>query len=165
MYNTFSKDSKQGITFITLLATIVIIIILASTVVISANDLIPKTQQKKFAKEIYMIQKKVEEYKFKNSVYPVEDTSINYTIPEEYSNQFSDETITDSVVELKPIDLYEADVETISFGNKQKGENDIYVLSEKTGKVYYLEGYKYKDQIYYTLTDELIKLLGVSNVK
>ena len=161
---------KKGITFISILATIVVIMILIGAVVISANNLIPETIDKKFANEIYTIQKKVEEYNFKNSTYPVEDVNINYTIPDGYQEQFNGETIQNSTVVLKPINLAKADIEDSYYGNKQDGEDDIYVVSETTGKVYYLKGYKgnskdTKGKVYYTLTSDLSKLIGISNVK
>lgn len=166
----FNINCKKGITFLSMLATIVVIMILVGAVVISANNLIPETVDKKFAKEIYTVQKKVEEYNFKNSAYPVEDANIDYTIPDEYQDQFNGETITDSVVILKPIDLVKADIEDTYYGNKQDGEDDIYAVSDITGRVYYLKGYNgnskaVKGKIYYTLTSDLSKMIGISNVK
>lgn len=154
---------KKGVTFIALLATIVIMIILATTIIVSSKDIISNTNRKEFAKEIYAVQKQVEKYKFSNSKYPVKDTQIEFTISNLYAEQFSGESITDSKVILKEIDLTKADIETLKHGKKANNEAyDVYAVSETTGKVYYLKGYSYKSTVYYTLTSELLKTINMS---
>ena len=53
-------------------------------------------------------------------------------------------------------------ITTIAFS---VGYQDIYVFSKESGRVYYLEGVKYKDRTYYTLTQELIDKAHANGIK
>lgn len=158
------KYLNNGITYITLLATIVILLIITSTVIIASVNIISDTNAKDFAKELYTVSKKVEEYNFKNSKYPVSSQDITFTIPSGAESQFSSENITNNTVILRPIDYYEADIEDLKYGNSSKGQNDIYAVSETTGRVYYLNGYTVNNKVFYTFTQELGTLIGVKSL-
>lgn len=164
MKKTSNLIIKKGITLLALTLTIAVILILASTIVLSSNDIIAKTKKSEFAKEVYTIQTLVKQYKFKNNVYPI-DGSIEITLSEFDQNsvsQFSNEpTYSTGKITLEYIDLYEADVENTVRGNKKSGnQKDVYLVSNDTGRVYYLNGQKISGTVYYTLTDELKELIG-----
>jgi hypothetical protein len=156
---------KNGISLVAIVATLIIAIILITTVVVTSRNILNDNSKKSFAKEIYLIDKKVDEYKFKNSVYPViDEVSINVSsIDTRGKDQFENEPGYGSgTITLKELNLYEADIETVSRGTKKDGTYDVYAISETTNKIYYLKGYKAGGMIYYTLTDELLKLIGMS---
>ena len=155
------KKNKLGITMIALMFTILIVIILASTVTISASNIIKTTKKKEFAKEIYTIQRKVDEYNFKNSKLPIGD-SILFDISNVKDKEgFSLEpSYSSGKVTLYKINYYEADIENLNRG-LNKEENDIYVVSKDTKKVYYLKGIKFDDKYYYTLDDTLKNSLDI----
>lgn len=157
------KTSKKGMTLTSLITTVVIALLLIATITVSYNSIKNSTRKKEFGKEIYTLQKVIEQYKFMNNKYPVtEEYTFNLSkIDSKYKNQFSSEDGFDTnSITLSQINLYEAGVETITRGLKQTGEDDLYLLSEKTGKVYYVKGESIGDNIYYTLVDELKKEIG-----
>lgn len=159
------KNYKFGISLIALLATIVITLILISTIVISTKNIMEDTSKRSFAKEIYLIKQKVDEYKFRNAKYPMkQDISINVDgLDASGREQFANEPgYGTGSITLKEINLYEAGVETVTRGTKKDSEYDVYALSQTTGKVYYLKGYKVGSTTYYTLTDGLLKMLDMS---
>lgn len=158
--------SKTGITFFVLVITIMFILIITSTLTISFFNIIDSTNKKEFANEINSLQKLVEQYKFINNKYPVAENEFSFslvTLRTLEKEQFLDEPgYVDNEVILKEIDLYEAGVEEITRGiRRNDNELDIYVISENTGKVYYLKGEEYDDIKYYTLTNDLKKSLGI----
>ncbi len=147
----FSK--RKGITIITLILTVLMMVILASVVIVSYNNILVSTQKKEFANEIYTIQKLVDNYKFMNNKYPVKSGEVT---PSSLNSSFQGESGTYS-----ELDLYEAGVEETSKGLGTTS-SDIYVVADNTGKVYYVSGYEIGGNIYYTLTDDLKKSVGLN---
>lgn len=159
---------KRGITFIALVATIIIALIILSTVLIAYETIVGNTQKSEFAREIYTVKKLVLDYEFMNSSYPIETEVILdlNNINVESQTQFSDEPgyATNSIT-LSSIDLTKAGVENVIRGTKRFGATDIYAFSTTTNKLYYLSGEHINDNVYYTLTDELYKLIDINDVK
>lgn len=156
---------KRGVSLVSLAIIIVVMLILTSIVVISGFDTMSATTINTFAVEILNIQTTVDEYYYKYNKYPVgEDITINVSdIAEGSLEQFNAETIIDNNITLKIIDLSLLGINENKFGNKEV-EKDVYALSEETGKVYYLIGVRYEENIYYTLTDALFEMVGMTDI-
>lgn len=164
--NKKSKNNKKGITFMVLVITIVFILIITSTLSLSFFNIIDSTNKKEFANEINSIQKLVDQYKFMNNKYPVTDNIFTFnisTLSVDEKVQFSsEEGYDDNEVILNEINLYEAGADEVTRGiRRNDNELDVYVLSETTGRVYYLKGEEYNGVRYYTLTEELKNSLGI----
>lgn len=144
------KNKKNGINLMALICIVFVLLILAGTLVVSFNNVFISTKEKEFANEIYSIQKLVDQYYFKNAEYPVKGEDISFV-----------EQFTNTPVTGKELDLYEADVNEAKRGKRSNSdEEDIYIVSE-TGVVYYMKGEKIGKNVYYTLTDDLKKQLGL----
>lgn len=158
-------NTKKGISLIVLLITLAVILILLTTITFSADNIISNTKKRQFAKEIYEVQNLVDKYKYENDDYPyiIENDKkkvININ-GENIDEQFISEDSINNTITLYPIDLYKAGVQNLSRGtNKNDNEKDVYAFSNKTGKVYYVKGFKVRNTTYYTLTDELKSLIG-----
>lgn len=164
--NEENKNKKKGVTFFVLVITIIFILIITSGLSISFFNVIDSTNKKEFANEINSIQKLVDQYDFMNNKYPITDNIYTFnlsTLSIDEKIQFSlEEGYEDNQVMFYEINLYEAGVDEIARGVRRNGnELDIYVLSENTGKVYYLKGEEYDGVRYYTLTEELKNSLGI----
>ena len=160
--------SKNGISLMALIATVAVVLILITTITVSFEFVYTQTKEKDFANEIYSIQKLVDIYHFKNNKYPVvsEDEDIVVDLSKMNNNdktQFSKEEVVmeNSMIILKRIDLYEADVNECKNGHGTVDDKNIYCVSENTGIVYYLKGKNFGDNVYYTLTEELKTRLGI----
>ena len=155
-------NRKKGISLIVLSITIVVMIILASTIIVSYNGILEDTLKKDFANEIYSIQKLVEQYKFLNNEYPISEEHILdiNQIEEKYRFEFEKEKIIYNTIKLYVIDLSKCDVQNVKRGNG-KIKDDIYVVSKETGQVYYMMGVKISDMKYYTLIDDLKNEIGI----
>jgi Tfp pilus assembly protein PilE len=160
--------NKRGITFIALLATIAIALIIIFTVVISYENIVNSTKKSEFAREMYLVKKTVLDYEFMNSSYPTKDEiNIDLNTLDVISKiQFSDEPGYDTnSVTLSTIDLSKAGVENVVRGTTKYGLSDIYAFSPSTKKIYYILGERIGDNTYYTLTDELYELIDINDVK
>lgn len=157
---------KSGISLIVLVLTIAIMLILSTVITVSAGNIVENVKKEQFAKEIYEVQNVVDKYKFENNDYPYiynenEKKQITINIQDSIE-QFQDEEIIDNFVTLYQINLPEAGIENLSRGVEKEGEvKDVYAFSSKTGKIYYIKGIKIGDEVYYTLTEDLKKLLGL----
>lgn len=157
--------NKKGISLVALICTIAITLMLVVTIGISFNNIYQSTLKKEFANEIYSIQKLVDQYYFKNNKYPTLAGSVDIDLSSlEYgADQFVAETrLLTETITLKPLDLYEAGVQETNRGQGRDDDNkDIYLVSEKTGVVYYLKGEEIGNKTYYALNDELKREIGL----
>lgn len=162
------NDKRRGITFIALVITIVVALIIVSAVVISYESIMQNTRKSEFAKEMYTVKKLVQEYEFMNSTYPLKDeitVDLN-SIDEDSKIQFSDEPgYSSNSIVLSEINLSKAGVESIIRGTTKYGANDIYAFSTSTKKIYYLLGEPIGDNTYYTLTEELYDVISIYDVE
>lgn len=143
---------KKAISLVSLVIVIIVMIILSGTVIITSNNSVKTANKTMFANEILNIQTLVDEYYLNNGTYPAGNEKIfNYTaLDTKAQEQFSLETgNTFYEVSLKDIGL-----SSVEYGNKDT-ENDVYVLSKTTGKVYYLEGMEFENNTYYTVAEKL----------
>ncbi len=153
---------KKGISLMVLGITIVVMIILASTMVVSCQNMITDTLKQDFASEIYSLQKLVDTYYYLNQEYPIL-ASIQIDLSEIdpiWWSQFEGEDIISQKIELYQIDLEKCDVEQLKRG-VGKTSKDYYAVSQKTGKIYYIQGFQSENAIYYTLTPELKSVIGI----
>ena len=164
------KTNKKGISVIALIASITIIIILLSTVIVSGFNTVNNSRKISFGTEVYMLQTAVDAYYTKNGgIYPTKDAKIITFngMTNEIKSQFvkNNDEIIDNKITLYEIDYDKIDIEDLKHGTGKDGANDIYVLSQKSGKVYYAKGIKIGSGMYYTLTDDIAFLLNYNSGK
>lgn len=134
---------KKGITLVTLLITLIVMIVLSTTVVVSGVSAMNNAKKMKFAAELVFMQ----------------DTVQNYMRTHENSLPIKGGVV--AVQNLPQGEYYEIDMSLLglidtAYGNKLNAdEKDIYVVSKTNNEVYYLKGLKIGNTIYYNLTDEL----------
>ena len=155
---------RRGISLVSLTVVIVIMVILAGIVIISGIDTVDSVTINTFALEMLNIQNAVDEFNFRYEKYPAgESITLDLSqIQDTYRQQFEYETVTDNIITFKVVDLASLGIANTEFGNN-KSEKDVYALSETTGIVYYLDGLKYEDEEYYTLTDKLFAVANITN--
>lgn len=162
--------SKKGFSLVALMATVTIMVILMTTIIISGVNSSNNAKKIAFATEITMVEQSVNSYGDRNDgLYPISNNiSLDLALltPKAIS-QFQDngETITNNKINLCEIDYSKAELSSLKFGNKKNGENDIYVVSDKTGKVYYAKGYKIGGEIFFGVTEELNNILSYNKDK
>ncbi|MDD3304139.1 MAG: hypothetical protein PHP54_04400 [Clostridia bacterium] len=159
---------KKGITLLILMITITTLMIIFTAITLAYTNISNSTKQREFAKEIYEIQKLVDQYHFMNNKYPISKGTTPflldlYSVPVNSRVQFDKEpNYATFTIELREIDLYEIGAEEVNRGTKSGADSgDIYAVSESTGIVYYIKGQKIGRNKYFTLTDELLKTLDM----
>lgn len=156
---------KKGFSLVTLLVTIFVIIILTSTVVISANKIYNNNKKVKFASEITYISELVRGYISNNNGNLPSNSEVIISLEDvntlDILTQFEDENISkDNTIALNKIDMSMINPGTLYYGNGiEEKSDDIYCISKKTGRIYYARGCKIGLKTYYTLTDDLKKVI------
>ncbi len=156
---------KKGFSLVTLLVTIFVIIILTSTVVISASSIYNSNKKIKFASEISYIKELVSNYMADNNGKLPSSSDVFVSTKsiskEDLSTQFAGESISEGdIIFLNKIDMSMINPGTLQYGNgTEEKSDDIYCISKKTGRIYYARGCKIGSKTYYTLTDELKKAI------
>lgn len=147
---------KKGISLSVLAVVILVLTILATTIVTSVSNGITNVELSVWVNEITFIQDSMDENEKESESFFVQEKTFDVS---NISNsilleQFKDEIITDSKIKFYEINLSKLDLNNLVYG-KHNTENDVYVYSKNTGKVYYLEGIKTRNKVYYTLLDGL----------
>ena len=150
---------KNGITLISVSIVIIVTLILTTVVVIGASNIIESTNKTKFAAEIVDIKEAIQEYKTQNGSYP-EDGILTIdlsNLSSETTLQFANENLFNQKFQGYLIDYDAIGINDKYFGNNIDGLNeDVYIFSKETGKVYYVKGIEYKGKKYYTATKDLM---------
>lgn len=160
------KNNKKGISLIVLGVIIIVMGMLVGMVAISTQGILQETDAREFASELKQLEYLVKQNK------KLDDNSIlNFTprvitvsaLNAEQKEQMAEEIVGGvTSVTLYELDFNELDVNDTMYGKNEDGNvDDVYVVSNTTGNVYYLKGFKWEDKTYYTLTDELNELLGI----
>ena len=116
-----------------------------------------------------MLQTAVDAYYTKNNAtFPASNAIVlnlsNAT--SKVKGQFTtNDSITNDAITLYEIDYALIGVDSLKYGRKQDGTNDVYAISRNSGKVYYAKGLKIGNDIYYTLTDDISNLLSYNSEK
>ena len=152
---------KKGVTLLTLALTLAVLAILASAVIINTETILPKAELSTFGEEVKIIEDRVKEYYISNGTLPIKQGSAEYTIAELemlHSMGFQEELRseitknTDVNSKFYVINYYAINVRLEDRGLEQTPD-DIYVVSSKSNKVYYVRGVIIKDEIYFSLAN------------
>lgn len=160
------KNTKSGISLIVLGLVVIVMGTLMGITVVSMSGTVKETEAREFASEIKQLEYLVKQARNLNNDEDFDFTARTLSVSElssEEKSQMSEEVESGATsITLYEIDYSKIDVADTKYGKKEDGDTeDVYVLSNKTGKVYYLKGFKWEGKVHYTLTDELSTLLGI----
>ncbi len=151
------KNKKSGLTLMTVLIAIAVLVILTGTITISTNHILKDTDKKEFIREYKLVEASTKDYIMRNSgVIDFEETTFDLsTISSLYLEQFEDETIVDNVIDVYIIDLEKIGVINATYGTKaNEDENDVYLLSKETNTIYYKKGFEQNSIVYYKVVND-----------
>ncbi len=160
---------KRGISLTVLLITIIMMIILASTAIIQINVSSDNSRLSVFATNVSQLEENIKAKYI-----------IDHEIPYDTSTTSLTKNDVLSIVDVKKRDLLEMELaqngesdssifyildvnnlgaDKLDTGNKKLGEEDIYIVSANTLKVYYLYGVKYNGTRYFSINNNVEKIV------
>ena len=144
--------TKSGITLAMLVLTVIIMTILVTITVINGGNSYDRAIKTGLQVEINQIEILANNYVVRNSVNDFEEVVLDIsTYSDKEKAQFADETITDNKIVLYVLDLEAIDAHEVNYGAGKNGENDRYLYSKETKKVYYEKGLEVDGVVYHRI--------------
>lgn len=147
------EENQKGITIITLVITVILLIIITSVTVYTGTSVIKQAQLQTISTNMMLIQVKIktiaEQAKFNK------DTS-NYKgilVSEVSGNSKIDKLVNDKIIDdvAKSYILSKEDLS--SMGLEKIDIDDGYVVNYETSEIIYVKGFENEGNIYYKLSD------------
>ncbi len=156
--------NEQGITLITLVVTVLMLIIITGTLVVNSTSTMQLSRLTKMQNDIEALDDRVAVYYVRTGNLPIYE-----------DDKFTKDELISKFTNMRPSssssDYYEIDLDTLTNGNyytidiseldnlslnygksyKSIDSTDKYIINEETHKIYYLKGIKYEGMEYHTV--------------
>ncbi|MCX8074717.1 MAG: hypothetical protein N2749_03920 [Clostridia bacterium] len=169
-FNINIKNSKKGVSLVVLIITIIAAIILITAAIIQTRSSIAQATLTSFATDLSKIQDLTNEFYINHGTFPVPDSSSSSLNQSQVTNMVDSRYRNNFIYELSSngdyyddsnlgtfyeIDLGKINIKTTVAGAKTLGQNDVYVVSYPSMKVYYLLGLNVQNNVYFSLSNKL----------
>lgn len=128
--------NEKGVTMVSLMATVIIILILTSTIVINVDTGKEMNDYRKMCADIDILKEQLLLYYKKYNEIPTKGSSINVGSIQEAEDETGD---------FYEIDLSKLSNITLNFGTAEE-ETDKYIVNDVSLNVYYLNGVLYEGE-------------------
>ena len=165
--------NKKGISLVVLMITIVVMVILATTAVLTITTSADSSVLSVFVNNVLQLEESVTAKYILDGQIPYDENTTPLTKDElllvvlsEYKDVLTQELVNNGESDSSLyyiLDVVELGFDKFDTGTKKKGEDDIYVISSSTLKVYYLYGIEYEKKIYFSVNSEMINMGDLSN--
>ena len=172
------NNAKSGVTFVILVLTIVVALILLSVTVVSISRSIDSALITSFAQDVSKIQEATEKYYLQHDEFPIlsgtdvmsEQQVLDMLDDETKKNMLKTEMIANgdnsqntNLGSFYKINLSELGVEKTTRGILANDDDtDVYVVSYPSMNVYYVKGIKARGDYFFSLTSKISGLTNVS---
>ena len=140
---------RKGVSLTTVVIAITVMMILISSVSVIGSSAINTANFEEYKSEIERVSNEVNIYITQNNELPTTNEVISAS---SLGNDFLNNLKKKNDFTNK---LFVVDVSKLSDNNIKKGkgdviDKDIFVVAENTNNVYYLKGFKYRGEVYFT---------------
>lgn len=149
-----TKDLKKnkGVTMISLIVTIALMLIIASITVYSSYDRFEINSYRKMINDIEYLNEKIANYYLKYNSLPILRNSSNEKVQYTYTKP----TFANGIYYI--VDLEAMDGIALNYGKegfeKPNKSNDVYVIDLNSHQVFYVKGVKVKGEYRYTIVNK-----------
>lgn len=140
---------KKGVSLVTVIIAVSVMMILISSVSVVGSNAISSANFEEYKSTIERVSNEVNIYINENKSLPVTNEFVAI-------NSLGDDFVAE-VKEKNDLSnkFYVVDVSKLSDYNIEKGkgsisDKDVFLVAENTNNVYYLKGFKYRGEIYFT---------------
>lgn len=148
--------SSKGVTIISLIITIMVMLIIAGITVNTSLDRFEINNLKKMISDIEFLNRKVLNYYAKNNSIPVVKDNDNNPIRYNYTILEFEKNINDNE-NYYIIDLEDMNDIALNYGREGfqniNGSDDVYIINEETHSIYYVKGIEKDGHFYHSLID------------
>lgn len=143
------KNKRRGITFSVVVIAIAIMFVIISTSSVIGMNVISTSNFEKYKSNISKVCDEVNYYYIENNNLPTTLEAIvtdsldeNFKVALSNNNDFNDT--------LFVVDINKLNDPSIENGTGNIYDQDVFLVAKNSQNVYYLKGYKYKSNVYYT---------------
>ena len=146
------KNNTRGIAMISLVLTIIILVMLAGMVSYAGYDIINESKKTAFAKDLETLYDATQEYYMVNGSIPILESESGFSTDEyigrittlngaEAAENLQSEILKneDQTATFYEVSIQKIGIEDITYGVK-KNENDYFIISDNSYKIYYYPG-------------------------
>lgn len=153
---------NNGISLLVLVVTFAVLLTIVTIVIISSSKVVENTNLTKFANDLVEIEEATESYYIANGIMPTLDGSTAMdteqllaiaNTSETLDQELKDNGDTDSQFNI--IDLDKINVRKATYGNRQLGHNDVFVVAYPSMNIYYAYGMNADNNTYFSLTSKI----------
>lgn len=148
MTKTIGKE--KGITLITLIVTVLLLIIVTGTLVMKSHTSLQLSNLTRLQNDIEALNSRIASYYVKNGRLPIYEDDVK--TKSELANVLNDMSINDGDT-YYTIDIEELENISLNYGKAYQSTSatDKYIINEETHLVYYLKGIYYEGKEYHTI--------------
>ena len=152
-----NKKNERGITLLTLVLTIVILLIVTTALMMNSHTSVNLSNITRLQNDIDALTDRVAVYYVKNGKLPIYREDSEYYKYKKDELKFNDIASQDGSV-YYTIDLSKLDNLSLNYGERYNSSEatDKYIINEKTHAIYYLKGIFYDGIEYHTITSSTI---------
>ena len=148
--------NSNGITLLSLIITIAVMMIIASVTVSTSMDRFEINNLNKMINDINFLKEKVSNYYLKYNSIPVVKDNNNKPIKYNYTVLEFQRNINDNE-NYYIVDLESMNDITLNYGKEGfeniNGSDDTYIINEETHTIYYVKGVRKDDKVYHSVLD------------
>ena len=145
---------KSGVTVVALSIAVAVLAILTAAAIINIDNIIPTARKAKIAEEFSLIEEKVKEYYLAYGNYPVlNDTAYTKSEVVDLNTTGKSDSLEAEITKNGDdnsifflVDLRKLRLTTFKYGNNVTVD-DVYVVADLTGTVYYPKGVTLNSQL------------------
>ena len=148
--------NNRGITLITLVFTLIILIILSFTMLINLEQYAGKKRKANFEEDMQTLKEEISQYYARNKELPIINKYTNISMLDYSTNKNDNDEYY--VIDIKKLDMrelkYGKDYAKVTAKNENEEITDlldIYIINKQSHTIYYPQGMKYEGITHYTL--------------
>lgn len=149
-----TKDNK-GITLVSLIITIVLMIIISSTAIYVSFDRFQINKFNKMINDLELLYDKVSNYYLKYDSLPIVRNENNQGIEYTYTSLDFEEEGKFYILDLEAMEGLSLNYGKEGFENLNSSD-DVYIINEQSLKIYYVRGMELEGVVYYTISNDAL---------
>lgn len=140
---------KKGVSLITVIIAVSVMIILVSSVCVIGSSAISSANFEEYKSEIERVADEINIYINEKGTLPITNQNISIdSLGQKFLEEVNEKN--DLSNKFYVIDVSKLNDYTIEKGKGNLNNKDVFLIAENSNNVYYLKGFKYRGKVYFT---------------
>lgn len=140
---------KKGVSLMTVIIAVSVMIILVSSVCVIGSSAISSANFEEYKSEIERVADEINIYINEKGTLPITNQNISIdSLGQKFLEEVNEKN--DLSNKFYVIDVSKLNDYTIEKGKGNLNNKDVFLIAENSNNVYYLKGFKYRGKVYFT---------------